>query len=191
MDKPSGIEVPENEPHVSDQYAIQSSIGQGTHSYTTTQLARYVTTLANGGTSYDISMVDRITDAVGNVVEEVSPRIESTISINSSTWDVIHQGLRAVIESKTEFADMTLKVSGKTGTAQESKSRPNHALFICYAPSDAPEVAMAVRIGNGYSSTNAMLTAKDILQYYFKLTDVSDIITGSARTDSVASVNVD
>lgn len=191
MDKPSGIEVPENEPHVSDQYAIQSSIGQGTHSYTTTQLARYVTTLANGGTSYDISMVDRITDAVGNVVEEVSPRIESTISINSSTWDVIHQGLRAVIESKTEFADMTLKVSGKTGTAQESKSRPNHALFICYAPSDTPEVAMAVRIGNGYSSTNAMLTAKDILQYYFKLTDVSDIITGSARTDSVASVNVD
>ena len=121
----------------------------------------------------------------------MSPRIESTISINSSTWDVIHQGLRAVIESKTEFADMTLKVSGKTGTAQESKSRPNHALFICYAPSDAPEVAMAVRIGNGYSSTNAMLTAKDILQYYFKLTDVSDIITGSARTDSVASVNVD
>ena len=50
---------------------------------------------------------------------------------------------------------------------------------------------MAVRIGNGYSSTNAMLTAKDILQYHFGLADESQIITGTARTDSVASENVD
>ena len=191
MDKPSGIEVPENEPHVSDQYAIQSSIGQGTHSYTTTQLARYVTTLANGGTSYDLSMIDKITDANGNVVQDYGPQVESSLSISSSTWDIIHSGLRAVIESKSEFADMAVEVAGKTGTAQESKSRPNHALFICYAPYSNPEVAMAVRIGNGYSSTNAMLTAKDILQYHFGLADESQIITGTARTDSVASENVD
>ncbi|MDO5703253.1 MAG: penicillin-binding transpeptidase domain-containing protein, partial [Lachnospiraceae bacterium] len=108
-----------------------------------------------------------------------------------STWNVIHQGLRAVMESKTEFDDMTVEVAGKTGTAQESRSRPNHALFICYAPYRNPEVAMAVRIGNGYSSTNAMLTAKDILQYYFGLAAESEIITGTARTDSVNSENVD
>ena len=191
MDKPSGIEVPENEPHVSDQYAIQSSIGQGTHSYTTTQLARYVTTLANGGTSYDLSMIDKITDANGNVVQDYGPQVESSLSISSNTWNVIHSGLRAVIESKSEFTDMAVEVAGKTGTAQESKSRPNHALFICYAPYSDPEVAMAVRIGNGYSSTNAMLTAKDILQYHFGLADESQIITGTARTDSVASENVD
>ena len=191
MDKPSGIEVPENEPHVSDQYAIQSSIGQGTHSYTTTQLARYVSTLANGGTSYVLSMVDKITDANDNTVQDYGPRVESSISINSSTWDVIHQGMRAVMESKAEYADMTVEVAGKTGTAQESKSRPNHALFICYAPYADPEISMAVRIGNGYSSTNAMLTAKDILQYYFKLADEDTIITGTARTESVASENVD
>ena len=78
MDKPSGIEVPENEPHVSDQYAIQSSIGQGTHSYTTTQLARYATTLANGGTSYNLSMIDKITDANDNVVQDYGPQVESS-----------------------------------------------------------------------------------------------------------------
>ena len=50
---------------------------------------------------------------------------------------------------------------------------------------------MAVRIGNGYSSTNAMLTAKDILQYHFHLADESEIITGRARTDQVDSENVD
>ena len=191
MDKASGIEVPENEPHVSDQYAIQSSIGQGTHTYTTTQLARYVTTLANGGTSYNLSMIDRISDAGNNLVEDYSPSVESMISINSSTWNVIHEGMRAVIESKEEFSDLGINVAGKTGTAQESKSRPSHALFICYAPYENPEIAMAVRIGNGYSSTNCVMTAKDILQYYYKLADESEIITGTARTGNLTAVNVD
>ena len=191
MDKPSGIEVPENDPHVSDQYAIQSSIGQGTHTYTTTQLARYVSTLANGGTSYNLSMIDRITDAEDNVIVDNGPEIESTISISSSTWDVIHTGMRGVIERKDEYTDLGIDVAGKTGTAQESKSRPSHALFICYAPYENPEIAMAVRIGNGYSSTNTLMTAKDILQYYFKLADESEIITGTARTGNVTAENVD
>ena len=50
---------------------------------------------------------------------------------------------------------------------------------------------MAVRIGNGYTSTNATLVAKDILQYYFNLTDSSNILTGKAMTESVSSENVD
>ena len=191
MDKPSGIEVPENEPHVSDQYAIQSSIGQGTHAYTTTQLARYVTTLANSGTIYNISMVDKTTDADGNLIDDYVPEIASTLSISSSTWDTIHQGMRAVIANKAEYADLPINVAGKTGTAQESKSRPSHALFICYAPFEDPEIAMAVRIGNGYSSTNAILTAKDILQYRFHLVDENELLGGKARTDSIRSENVD
>ena len=191
MDKNSGIEVPENTPHISDQYAIQSSIGQGTHAYTTTQLARYVSTLANGGTSYKLSMIDRITDAEDNVTQDAPPEVESIITINSTTWNAVHQGMRAVIEAKEQYADLPIKVAGKTGTAQESKSRPSHALFICYAPYDDPEIAMAVRIGNGYSSTNTLMTAKDILQYYFRLADESEIITGTARTANVSSENVD
>ncbi|MBP3877802.1 MAG: peptidase [Lachnospiraceae bacterium] len=191
MDQPSGIEVPENDPHVSDQYAIQSSIGQGTHAYTTTQLARYVTTLANGGTSYNISMVDKVTDADDNLIRDYAPGIASSLTISNTTWDVIHEGMRAVIENKDEYTNLGVTVAGKTGTAQESKSKPSHALFICYAPYEDPEIAMAIRIGNGYSSTNAILTAKDILQYYFKLVDASDIITGKAMTDSVNAENVD
>ena len=68
--------------------------------------------------------------------------------------------MRAVIESKGEYADLPIAVAGKTGTAQESKSRPSHALFICYAPYDDPTIAMAIRIGNGYSSTNAILAER-------------------------------
>ncbi len=191
LDKPSGIEVPEADPEVSDQFAIQSSIGQGTHSYTTTQLARYVTTLANSGTSYNISLIDKETDSLGNVTNELSPSIESQISIDGDTWNIIHEGMRGVITAKSEFADFQVAVAGKTGTAQESKSRPSHSNFICYAPYDDPEIALAVRIGNGYSSTNAVLTAKDILEYYFKLVDTSELITGTARTGSNVTEQVD
>ncbi len=191
LDKASGIEIPEADPEVSDQYAIQSSIGQGTHSYTTTQLARYVTSLANSGTSYNISLIDKETDSEGNVTNDLTPSVESQINISSSTWDIIHEGMRGVITGKEEFADFEIAVAGKTGTAQESKSRPSHSNFICYAPYDNPEIAMAVRIGNGYSSTNAVLTAKDILQYYFKTVDTSELLTGTARTGSNVTEQVD
>ena len=191
LDKASGIEVPENQPHVSDQFAIQSSIGQGTHSYTTTQIARYVTTLANSGTSYKLSMVDRVTDGDNNTTQDFAPEVESTLSINQSTWDIIHEGMRAVVASRADYMDLGMEVGGKTGTAQESKSRPNHALFICYAPYENPEIAVAVRIGNGYAATNCAMVAKDILQYYFKLADEADVLTGTARNQNLTQVNTD
>ena len=80
-----------------------------------------------------------------------------------------------------------LAVAGKTGTAQQSKDKPNHGLFIGYAPYDTPEIAMAVRITNGYSSTNAASVAKDIVSYYFKLKDESDIITNTAANVNVSN----
>lgn len=75
-------------------------------------------------------------------------------------------------------------VAGKTGTAQQSKDKPNHGLFIGYAPYDDPEIALAVRITNGYSSANAALVARDVISYYYKLQDKSELITGHASQPS-------
>lgn len=58
--------------------------------------------------------------------------------------------------------------------------KANHALFIGYAPYENPEISMAVRITNGYSSRNAALVAKDIMCYYFNLKDKDTIIDGTA-----------
>ena len=74
--------------------------------------------------------------------------------------------------------------AGKTGTAQQSKDKPNHGLFIGYAPYDDPEIALAVRITNGYSSANAALVARDVISYYYKLQDESELITGHASQPS-------
>ena len=68
-----------------------------------------------------------------------------------------------------------LKVAGKTGTAQENKNRPNHALFISYAPYDNPDITMTVVIPNGYTSSNAAEVARDIYRYYFGKADKKEM----------------
>lgn len=191
LDKPSGIEISEVEPQISDSFGIQTSIGQGTQLYTTTQVARYVTTLANQGTSYNLSLMDKVTDSDGNIIEDFTPGVLSMVNLSDTTWNIIQNGMRQVIANKPEFLDSSIEVSGKTGTAQESKTTPDHALFIGYAPSSNPEMAITVRIANGYSSTNAMMVGKDIIKYYFDLSDETEILNHQASQEGVTSVQTD
>ena len=58
LNQTTGIEIPESSPQVSDQDSVRSAIGQGTNNYTTTQLARYVTAIANRGTVYNLSLLE-------------------------------------------------------------------------------------------------------------------------------------
>ena len=115
--------------------------------------------------------------------------MHSTVDLSSDLWDVIHSGMNGVYQNNAAFTDRksSFNMAGKTGTAQENQDKPNHALFIGYAPYDTPEIAMAVRITNGYSSTNAASVAKDIVSYYFKLKDESDIITNTAANVNVSN----
>ena len=78
-------------------------------------------------------------------------------------------------------------VAGKTGTAQIVVTIPSHGLFVGFAGAESyedPEIAIAVRIANGYSSANAAMAARDIISYYFGLMDESDLITGKAASVS-------
>lgn len=189
----SGIEISESEPTFSTQYSVQSAIGQGTHNYTTVGLARYVTTIANSGTCYDLTLLDKVTDSKGNVVVEYNPddRVVDHVDIAQSSWDAVHEGMKQVVESKAYYSDLGVTVAGKTGTAQEDKSRPNHALFVCYAPYEEPEIAMAVRIAFGYSSNYAAESAKDVLQYYYDLVDTDQILNGVADELESSGGNTD
>lgn len=184
LDKNSGIEISESNPQISDSMPIPSAIGQGTHNYTTTQLARYVSTIANNGISYNMTLLDKVTDSQGNLIEDYSADVESVLDVSDSVWDTIHTGMREVITNKKDFDDLGVELAGKTGTAQENRKRSSHGLFIGYAPYNNPEIAVCVRIPHGYSSTNAAMTAKDILNYYFNLVDEDKIVTGKAKSAS-------
>ncbi len=176
----TGIEVSESESQISDRYPVASAIGQGTHNYTTVALARYISAVANEGTVYDLSLIHEIR-STGDVNKYYFvPKVHDTISLDEDVWDAMHSGLRKVVEGKRYFNIEGLYAAGKTGTAQEATNKPNHALFIGYAPYNDPDVAIAVRIANGYSSDNAAQTACDCLQYYFGIEGSEELITGTA-----------
>ena len=61
----SGMEIPESDPQISDDNSVLSAIGQGTNNYTTSQLARYITAVANDGTVYNLSLLDKVTSLKG------------------------------------------------------------------------------------------------------------------------------
>ncbi|MBD5547492.1 MAG: penicillin-binding protein [Lachnospiraceae bacterium] len=187
----SGIEIEESSPKVSTEDPVRSAIGQGNNSYSTAGLARYVTTVANSGTCYELTLVDKITDHSGILLEDRSAEIRNTINMDPAYWDAIHQGMRQVIEDKSYYKDLTINVAGKTGTAEENKNRANHSLFVCYAPYEDPEIAIATRIAYGYTSSYAAQTTKDVLKYYFELEEEEQIITGTASQMSGSTAVTD
>lgn len=183
LDQKTGIEITEAAPHVSDAFAVPSYIGQGTHLYTTSQLARYAGTLANSGTVYQLSLLDEVRDSSGKVIQKFEPDIENTLDVPQNVWDDIHDGMYRVVQTHDQFNGLGMEVAGKTGTAEVDYYHPNHGLFVGYAPASEPKYAIAVRIANGYSSGNACLAANDIFKYIFKLADEETILTGIASSD--------
>lgn len=184
LDQNTGIELSEATPHVSDSKAVPSYIGQGNHLYTTSQLARYVTTLATSGTVYDLSLLDKVTDSQGQLIKSYDPVIvREMVDVPTSVWSDIQEGMRRVVQTHEQFNGLGVALSGKTGTAEIDYHQPNHGLFIGYAPSESPEYSVAVRIANGYSSGNACTTANDIIKYIFDLAEDEEILTGYASTD--------
>jgi len=176
----SGIEIEESMPEVSDEYPVLSAIGQGTNNYTTVGLARYVTTVANSGTCYNLTMLDKVTDSNGNLIMDFSPTIRNIVELPTNYWNAIHSGMKRVVEKKTYYSDLGVVVAGKTGTAEESRSRANHALFVSYAPYEKPEITVSTRIAFGYTSEYAANLTRDIYKYYFGLAKEDDILTGTA-----------
>lgn len=179
LDKKSGVEIAESQPHVTDAYGIPSAIGQGTHNYASVQLVRYVNTIASRGNVFQLSLVKGIADTNGNFVEN-NAVLENKVELPDSVWDTVSSGMVQFAQNNSVLRDMEISIAGKTGTAQESKSRPDHALFVGYAPAETPEITIAVRIANGYGSSNSTAVGKDIFNYYFGLENQEKIVTGEA-----------
>lgn len=183
LDQKTGIEISEAIPKVSDFDAARSYMGQGTNLFTTSQLARYATAIANKGTVFNLTLLEKLTNPNGDVLKEYNPEVINMLDIPDNVWDDIHNGMYRVVQTHNQFDGLGMDVAGKTGTAQIDDYHPDHGLFIGYAPASEPKYAIAVRIANGYSSGNACLAANDIFKYIFDLADERNIITGNASSD--------
>lgn len=189
LDRKTGIELSEATPKVSDAKAVPSYMGQGNNLFTTSELARYATVMATSGNVFKLTLLDKVMDPKGEVIQEYESEIEDVVNISSNIWDVIHDGMRRVIQTHSQFDGLGVEVAGKTGTAELDLRHPNHGLFIGYAPASDPEYAVAIRIANGYSSGNACLIANDIFKYMYNLADKDSILTGIASTDTSDTSN--
>ncbi|MBQ4275884.1 MAG: penicillin-binding protein [Lachnospiraceae bacterium] len=181
LSEKSGVEIAESDPNVSDKYPVPSMIGQGTHAYTTVGLSRYVTAVANRGTVYNLTLIDKIYDSKGALVIDNEAEVRNNIFLDNSVWNTLQGGMREAIKMKP-FFDFDLDVAGKTGTAQEAWNEACHAVFISFAPYANPEISVTVRIMHGYDSNNAAHVAKDVYSYYYGLENEDELLNGEANT---------
>ena len=174
LDQKTGLEISESKSSVATKYPVMAAIGQSDNNYTTVALSRYVTAVASGK-KYNYQLMNKIVDADGKTVKKYKADYEDiSDTLTSSQWDAIHSGMREVVSTMDRFQGFDIPVAGKTGTAQQT-GHANHGLFVGYAPYDDPEITIAVRIANGYSSHNAATAARNVISYYYKETSMKDI----------------
>jgi len=147
------------------------SIGQGYLEVTPLQMASLISLIANGSVIYKPFIVKKIINGQGEIIETFQPKVIGKPRISSETLSVIRKGLREAVISGTsqvvKFKGLT--VAGKTGTAQNPHGE-DHAWFICYAPEEAPRIALAVMVEHGgHGASAAAPLARQILNGVFAL----------------------
>lgn len=188
LNEKTGLEIVENTPEIATQYPVMAAIGQSNNAFTTSSLSRYVTAVVSGKL-YDYQLMNKIVDTKGNVIASYEPKYtDISGTLNTSQWDAIHKGMRMVCTNLDSFHGFDLEVAGKTGTAQQN-DRPNHALFVGYAPYENPEISIAVRIASGYSSHNAASAARNIFSYYYGKQTLEEILSAKAAGVNSSSNN--
>ena len=138
---------------------------------TPVQLANYVSSIANNGTLYQLTLLNKVMDEDYTrtlVVKE--PQIIKTVDGNYGYLSILREGMEAVATSGTAeslLADYPVKVAAKTGTVESDSSSENNGIFVCFAPADDPQIAISVVVENGGHGSSIVSVAKALLDYYF------------------------
>ena len=191
----TGIELPNEEPGliptqewkketIGDRWypseTMDAAIGQGFVSVTPIQLAMMTAAIANGGTLYKPMLVKKISEPNGRVIQEFEPTVVRQIPIEPKYLKVVREGMRMVVNGEKGTARgsklKTFEFAGKTGTAQVVKLQKgnqenlpekfrDHGWFICFAPIEKPEIAMAILVEHGMGGAKA---AAPMAKYIFE-----------------------
>ena len=152
---------------------LQTAIGQYQSVFTPLQLANYTAALAGNGNRYEARILKAVRSYdYSQSIYEREPKIAGTVALPQEYYDAVKQGLYEVANdidgtAYKIFGNAPYKVAAKTGTAQLGENITNNGVFICYAPYDKPEIAIAVVVEKGGAGGEIATIAKDILDYYF------------------------
>ena len=145
---------------------LLAAIGQGYDLVTPVQAALLAATVANGGRVHRPHLVRRVVDASGRTVREEATGSPRDAGVSAGTLGLLRDALWGVVNEQGGTAATAriaaLDVAGKTGTAQvvrmpargERSGEPaerfrDHAWFVCWAPKDDPQVALAIIVEHG------------------------------------------
>ena len=193
LGEPTGIELPETIGHMSTPAykermeglpwfngdMLQTAIGQFYSEFSPLQLANYTATIANGGTRHATTLLKtaRSYDYSEKTYER-KPEALAAVGLDEEFFEAVRLGMWGLTNLKDgslyhDFYGFPVAVAAKTGTAQMGNDQKNNSVFICFAPYDDPEIAVAVVIEKGAAGTEAAPVARQVLEYYFDFKDSS------------------
>ena len=168
---------------------VLTAIGQSENRYTPLQLCVYACTLANRGTRYRATFLNRVASSdYRTLITQVEPEVVSKMDISYDTYEVYTTGMRKVVTEIGGTANkyfggreatkpFPVAVCAKTGTAQHSSGGSDHGAFVCFAPMENPEIAVAIYGEKAAHGSWLAPVAQDILEAYFEMEAASDVYT--------------
>ena len=180
----TGIEIyertgtlPENKP--GEDQSPWAGFGQSSQLFTPLQLANYVATLVRGGTRYNAHLLKDISAYDGSsVLYTAQPEVLSQQEIQPDNLAAVKKGMGDLATTGSvgqQFANCIVTAGAKTGSAQTGEVMAN-GVFVCFAPFEEPEVAVAVVIEKGKAGAALASTAVEILNAYFAPSDIGAIM---------------
>lgn len=184
----TGIEIgdhagtlPENK--VGEDQSPWAGYGQANQAYTPLQLANYISTLVSGGVRREAHLLKAVKSYDNSQVLAVgNSEPVSTLELHESTLEAVKKGMLAYTQPGgmvySYFKDCVVTAGAKTGTAQLGSGQTNNGVFVCFAPYDDPEIAVAIAIEHGGSGAALASTAAQILNAYFTSDQIGTTVVG-------------
>lgn len=166
-----------------DGDTVQAGIGQSDSMFTPLQLAEYCAAIANGGTRHSAAILKSVRSYdYSRQLYQKETEVLSTVDSADYNWAAVQRGMYLMANDITSssstvyyalsnysYNGVSLPVAAKTGTSQLGEDKTNNAIFMCYAPFDDPEIAIAIVVERGQSGANLSKMARNVLDAYFSL----------------------
>ncbi|MBQ8389527.1 MAG: penicillin-binding protein A [Oscillibacter sp.] len=182
----TGIEIGERtgtlpSNNVGENQAPWAAFGQANQLYSPLQLANYIATLVSGGRHCEAHLLKAVKSYDNSEVVALGDTTAvNTISISDATLQAVKEGMHELTKTTLAgyFSQCVVDAGAKTGTAQVFSNQTNNGVFVCFAPYDEPEIAVAIVIEKGGSGGALASTAVEILNAYFSEEEIGVAVVG-------------
>ena len=164
---------------------VLAAIGQSENRFTPIQLCSYASALANQGSRYKATFMNRVVSAdYRDLLEENKPELLSHMEMSDETYATICEGMYLVTQDNSQgwgtasatFGNYPIKIAAKTGTAETGINGTSaNGAFVCFAPLDDPQIAISVYVEKGGHGSTLATIAKSMLDVYFDVDEVGDV----------------